>query len=345
MEPVQKTHNLSIDVLRIVSILAVILIHTTTRTLEITHSNLIETQFTFFLNQISRFAVPLFFMISGFVLELNYPFHSNPIVYLRRRITRIFIPYLFWSAFYIIFIYPQPLTNYFSVLPDGSASYQLYFLPTLMVFYLLFPIINHFYYLWSNKFIILILGIIQICFLSADYYFHSIHIFYPLAIALFNFFPFLLGMVASHHQQSLYTFFNRHKYHFVIVTFILGIFVFWEGGSRYLQTNNYLSFYSQWRPSILIFTICLASLLYYLFNRATIPEEPIKLLSRLSFFVFFIHIAILEVSWKNIFIHLFPVSLFNLVWFDQIFFIFVTTISFLIAYICYKVPKLFQITG
>lgn len=345
MALVEKTHNLSIDILRIVSILAVVLIHTTTRTLEITHFNLLTTQTTLFLNQISRFAVPLFFMISGFVLELNYPFHSNSIAFLRRRISRIFIPYLFWSAFYIIFIYPQPLVNYFSILPNGGASHQLYFLPTLMVFYLLFPLINRFYSFWSQKKIIIILAVIQISLLSADYYFHSIHIFYPLAIALFNFFPFMLGIVTSHHQQSLYTFVNRYKYIITITTCLLGIFVFWEGGSRYLRTENYLSFYSQWRPSVLLFTLCFASLFYYLFNRVTIPEKPIKLLSRLSFFVFFIHLAIMETLWNNIFIHLFPTSLFNLIWFDQIFFIVVAVTSFLIAFICYKIPKISYLTG
>lgn len=343
--PVTKTHNLSIDILRIVSILAVVLIHSTTRTFEFTHSNLLATQFTLFLNQVSRFAVPLFFMISGFVLELSYPFHDNPFSYLRRRITRIFIPYLFWSAFYIFLIYPQPLGNYFSTLLSGSASYQLYFIPTLLIFYLLFPLIHNYYHLLSNKFILIILGLIQICFLIADYYFHSIKVFYPLAIAMFNFYPFILGIVASHHQSSLYSFFSRYKYGLVVLTFLSGIFVFWEGGSRYFSTNNYLSFYSQWRPSVLFYTLCLASLLYYLFNRATISDRFVKILSELSFFVFFIHIAVLEISWKYIFIHIFPTSLFNLIWFDQLFFLFITIVSFSIAYLCHKIPLLPKLTG
>lgn len=341
----QKTHNLSIDVLRIVSILAVVLIHTTTRTFEFTKNHLLETQSTLFLNQASRFAVPLFFMISGFVLELSYPFHSNPFSYLYKRISRIFFPYIFWSLLYILFIYPQPVTNLISTLPTGSASYQLYFLPSLMVFYLLFPLVSRFYNFLSKKNTLIVLAIIQVCLLSADYYFHSIKIFNPIAIAMFNFFPFIFGAVMSHHQQSLYSFLNKYKYYLAALVVFLVVFVFWEGGSRYIQTGNYLSFYSQWRPSILAYTFCLAGLLYYLFNRVDIPVEPIKLLSKLSFFVFFIHIAILEISWRYLFVYVFPSSLQNLVWFDAVFFLYVAATSFLIAYICHRLPHLSKITG
>jgi surface polysaccharide O-acyltransferase-like enzyme len=62
----------SIDSLRGLSILAVLLIHTTTRTLEASNFNIVGFSWTLFLNQIARFAVPLFFLISGLVLEISY---------------------------------------------------------------------------------------------------------------------------------------------------------------------------------------------------------------------------------------------------------------------------------
>src|SRR5690242_5000258 len=97
-------HDNTIDVLRLVSILAVLLIHTTTRTLEISHYDLVNNLFTLFLNQASRFAVPLFFLISGFVLEVS----NKPIKYitfLKKRLGKIFIPYIFWSLIYYFLIY------------------------------------------------------------------------------------------------------------------------------------------------------------------------------------------------------------------------------------------------
>src|SRR5581483_7891153 len=108
----QKQHIPTIDVLRIISILAVIIIHTTTRTLEINGADIIRVQWTLFLNQIFRFAVPLFFMISGFVLEVSYPFHASYFTYIKKRINRIFVPYLFWSAIYYFFVYKEHTENF-----------------------------------------------------------------------------------------------------------------------------------------------------------------------------------------------------------------------------------------
>ena len=341
----KKPHNFSIDILRIFSILAVVMIHTTTKTIQFTNANLIATQFSLFLNQASRFAVPLFFMISGFVLELSYHSNVNLLDYFRKRFSRILVPYLFWSAFYLILIYPQPLNRYFSVLFNGGASYQLYFIPTIVIFYLFFPLVNYFYNFLSQKIIILILGLIQICILLADYYFQSISLFNPLAIALFNFFPFLLGVIASHHQESLHFNLGRWKYTLMAGTILLAFTVSWEGYSHYLQNGNYLSFYSQWRPSVLLYSIFFASLFYYIFDHIRISENFVKLLSNLSFFVFFIHIIILEISWKYLFIYIFPKNLIHLFWFDPLFFMFVSFTSFFVAYLCHKIPKTSLITG
>src|SRR5258708_3540298 len=112
----QKQYNPAIDLLRISAIIGVIFIHTTTKTLEASNYDLVKIPWTLFLNQIFRFAVPLFFMISGFVLELNYPFHVNYFTYLKKRCVRILMPYIFWSAIYYFFVYKQHTTNFFQTL-------------------------------------------------------------------------------------------------------------------------------------------------------------------------------------------------------------------------------------
>src|SRR5260221_11166343 len=92
-----KTYNPALDALRVISILAVVLIHTTTRHLEITHYDLVHTTFTLLLNQLSRFAVPLFFLISGFALEMSYKEDISYFSFLKKRLSKIFVPYIFWS--------------------------------------------------------------------------------------------------------------------------------------------------------------------------------------------------------------------------------------------------------
>jgi len=126
-EEKQKLYNPVVDILRILSILAVVIIHTTTRTLEMSHYALLKIPWTLFLNQAGRFAVPLFFMISGFVLELNYHLHESYLTYLKKRFSRIIIPYIFWSAIYYYLVYNQNHSaNFLSSLLKGDASYQLY---------------------------------------------------------------------------------------------------------------------------------------------------------------------------------------------------------------------------
>lgn len=343
----QRTYIQAIDLLRIVSILAVIFIHTTTRTLEITSLNLQRVPWALFFNQISRFAVPLFFMLSGFVLELNYTFHTSYLVFLKKRIIRIFIPYIFWSFIYYFFVYKQHAVSFLFALTDGSSSYQLYFIPTLLIFYIIFPLFHKYYHFISNKWVLLFLGLTQIFFLYCDYYLHSLTFFYPISIALLNYYVFILGIVASHYQQCLITIVKKGKFILIpIVLFLMG-YIFFEGESRYLKTHDYLSFYSQWRPSVFLYTILLASLLYYFFNKIKNKLLVVKTLSKLSFFVFFVHVIVLETFWQLVGIHFYQSYPFLIgqFWYDPLFFIITASFSFFIAYLFHKIPLLAKITG
>jgi uncharacterized membrane protein len=73
----------------------------------------------------------------------------------------------------------------------------------------------------------------------------------------------------------------------------------------------------------------------------------IKQISHLSFFVFFIHVLVLELFWRYIgkllFAHIkgsFLMFLFTLV-----IFIIIALVSFLLAYLIHKIPKVSAITG
>jgi surface polysaccharide O-acyltransferase-like enzyme len=134
----------SIDSLRGLAILAVLLIHTTTRSLEASNFNIVGFSWTLFLNQITRFAVPLFIIISGFVLELSYHEESYWL-FIKKRFSKIFVPYTLWSIFYYLLIYNQNHDSFIRVILTGNASYQLYFIPTLCIFYITFPILHKIY--------------------------------------------------------------------------------------------------------------------------------------------------------------------------------------------------------
>jgi probable poly-beta-1,6-N-acetyl-D-glucosamine export protein len=348
-EEKQKLYNPVVDILRIISILAVLLIHTTTRTLEVSSFALTKIPWTLFLNQVCRFAVPLFFMISGFVLELNYHLHESYLTYLKKRFSRIMVPYIFWSVIYYFFIYYKGRDpNFLNSLLKGDASYQLYFIPALLIFYLLFPLIHNFCEFLLNKWLLILFGLIQLLLLYYDYSIRPLPIYYPLGIALLNFYVFLLGIVLARNQERFKTFIKKWKLLLLFGTISLAVFIFAEGLNGYLKTHDYLTFYTSWRPSILLYTIFLSGFLYWVFDRKLKAIEVIKKISHLSFFVFFIHVIVLEAVWYSVGLRLFEMTngkIIQQVWFDPLFFAVVTIISFTIAFIAHKIPYLNKFTG
>lgn len=343
---IEKKHDSAIDLLRIVSILAVIAIHTTTKTLEVTNYSLRLIPFTLLLNQLTRFAVPIFFIVSGFVLTLNYHLNENYLSYFKKRINKIFIPYIFWSLIYYFFVYYKGRDlSFLDSLLQGNASYQLYFIPTLIIFYMIFPIIYVFCQHIGNKFFMIFIFLVQIFLLFIDYKVNSIPLFNPARVALLNYFPFVLGIFIARNIEAFNKFVTKWKYVLMFGTFIFGTVVFAEGFYGYMNTHNYLVFYSQWRPSVLLFTVCIGGLFYWVFDKANLDKEKIKKIANLSFLVFFIHVLILEILWREVGVRIFDIKYTQNLWWDPIYFIVVTLFSFGIAYLIHKIPKLSKITG
>lgn len=343
-----KQYHPAIDIMRIISICAVVLIHTTTRTIDASHNDLIHFSWTLFLNQSMRFAVPLFFIISGFVLEVSHPFNAHYGEYLKKRLSRIFIPYLTWSLLYYFIFYPNNSNSLLYTLFEGTASYQLYFIPALFLFYLLFPFLHTYYRFIVQKWVLVLLFMLQGILLTYDYYIHPLPIFLPIHTALLNYFAFVIGIVAAHHKEKILSVATHWKYRLAGLSLLLGYFIYAEGKYLYLTTNNYLSFYSQWRPDVLVYSVVFATTCYAFFQKVSIPHTWIKTLSKLSFFVFFSHIFIMNYLWYTFGIVWFNQShgaIAKNLWFDPLFFILITGISFMLAFIVHKIPNLGKLTG
>jgi surface polysaccharide O-acyltransferase-like enzyme len=330
----------AIDALRTISILAVLLIHTTTKVLEATHYNLVSYSFTLFLNQLARFAVPLFILISGFVLELNYDHYTSYWVYLKKRAGRIFIPYIFWSLIYYYFVYTTNHSNLIQVLLTGNASYQLYFIPTLCIFYLLFPLLHKIYKFIASIPVLALVGISQIALMYQDYFIKQYAFPDPIRIFILSYFFFIIGMVAGKNKDKIIEIAGKIRYLLIISIPFLVYYIFEEGKNRYFTTYNIEAFYSQWRPSVLIYTLVLGTILFYAFDKGRLRFKIVEWLSKLSFLVFFIHVIFLEEIWKILGQHLF-----NPIFFDPTFFALVAIFSFGAAYLIHKIPHLNKLTG
>jgi surface polysaccharide O-acyltransferase-like enzyme len=145
-----KQRMREMDFIRAVSALSIIVIH-------VSGVYTLSSRGAFATNQLVRFAVPVFLLISGLLLSLSgYEFNgiSGYLKFLSKRLKKIFIPYIVWSFIYILFKMGGDYTTIWSdpagFLADtgrrllyGSAYIHLYFIIIILQLYLLFPILQY----------------------------------------------------------------------------------------------------------------------------------------------------------------------------------------------------------
>ncbi|MDZ7587085.1 MAG: acyltransferase [Patescibacteria group bacterium] len=220
----------------------------------------------------------------------------------------------------------------------GGAAYQLYFIPALMIFYLIFPLFHRLYKVLSQPLVLLALGAVEMRILYQDYFVRDLSYPFPISIALMAFYVFILGMVAAHYQDKLLAVIKKWLWVIVPVTLGLALGIFAQGKQRYFMTWNIHAFYSQWRPSVMFYSISLSAVLYYYFSKAGRLGGLITTLSGLSFFVFFFHLIPLELIWRQIGTKI-------TWWYDPLFFLAVAAASFGVGHLVHKIPYLSKITG
>ena len=135
-----------IDYMKAICALSVIWIHATAGYVE-------YSDFAYMTNQISRYAVPMFILLSGFGLFLSEKKKRNaPILsFYKKRVDKILIPYILWSLIYFVFANRhQLLATEWTVqaaklakqLFMGTAFVHLYFLIIMIQLYVLFPLLK-----------------------------------------------------------------------------------------------------------------------------------------------------------------------------------------------------------
>ena len=97
-----------------------------------------------FWNSISRPGVPLFVMLSGFLLlGKDYPLA----MFLKRRFSRVVIPALFWMCVYSLYGYlgknsPATIGEVLRNIINGPVHYHLWFIYLIMGLYLVYPVLR-----------------------------------------------------------------------------------------------------------------------------------------------------------------------------------------------------------
>lgn len=146
---VMKENNIDerqiwIDILKVISAFAIILIHLSGDIYKSTFDDKNQWYNAIYLNSITRFAVPCFFMISG-TLILTKKDSVKKIF--TKRLPRIIIPLIFWSICYIVqskLMWNKDLNIIKEILtiPFSHKEGHLWYIYQLIGLYLLAPIIN-----------------------------------------------------------------------------------------------------------------------------------------------------------------------------------------------------------
>lgn len=98
----KPTRNVALDLIRVVAIVLVLWQHASEYyyigdNLSVIHANI---PLLTWMNSVARICVPLFVMISGYLL---LPVSTSTATFFRRRFTRILFPWVFWCVAYAVY--------------------------------------------------------------------------------------------------------------------------------------------------------------------------------------------------------------------------------------------------
>lgn len=342
-----KDRSYAIDFLRLVSILGVIAIHTSTSFLDRSTPLTLQFYIVHAVNQLTRFSVPLFFAISGFLLTSRYANISSLKKFYNRRFSKIIIPYIFWTLVYYLIIFPNPIFSLFSFnflnnLLTGDASYQLYFIPVIILLYLIFPFIVTYKKLFFSKIFVFSFIIIEAIILSATYYSNTnLPIYPPIRNTLLNLLPFFIGCYAALNKNELAEFVKKYSLFLVLISLFAGLVIILESLFLFKATRNADFIRNQWRVSVMIYALSVGALGGYYYNKFFHKwNHIIHRLSGLSFGVFFIHIVFLNYAVGYI-----DVLKINNLFFQFIAYLTVYALSFVTIYFASKIKLLGKLVG
>ncbi|MEK5055862.1 acyltransferase [Niallia sp. FSL K6-0212] len=139
-----RNHYNELDILRGLAIIGVVLIHVTSTSLDYTTSGSSLEFLSLFFNQISRFAVPTFFLLSGLGLSISKrnQLENGYFSFLKKRISKIITLYIGWTVIYFVLTSDSlSISTLIKNMIFGSGYYHLYYVPLIILCYIIYPLI------------------------------------------------------------------------------------------------------------------------------------------------------------------------------------------------------------
>jgi surface polysaccharide O-acyltransferase-like enzyme len=244
-----------------------------------------------FYDSISRYSVPVFFMISGSLL-LGREFERKD--FLKNRLGKIIPPFLFWSLFYSLFnryVFNNETFNITKVVKDifYGSEYHLWFVYSLIGVYLITPIIQK----WINfskkndiqYFLIIWVIVLFLTIPGVAIYFPQINLSYFSGFVGY----FILGFYLKKYVKSQ----NWISYLLILIGIVITIF-----GTYYfsIKNNKFSDYFYEY---LNLNTLMVSVGVFMLFNKIENVNDKIKpivlKLNVCSFGIYLIHPFLLNI--------------------------------------------------
>ncbi|KNY30035.1 acyltransferase [Pseudobacteroides cellulosolvens] len=294
-----KVRLYEFDFIRAISALSVIAIHTTS-------AYILTNDIGYVWNQLIRYAVPMFIIISGFLLynsdrnkEMGY------LSFLAKRLNKILIPYFLWSAIYALYNFRGSIIHdhslgeivpyYLKHLLTGID--HLYFMVIIFQLYLLYPLLKWSFKKGHDKLVLLLAFLMTFYFQLASYVSNWGYLILPKKLLVYNYisfpcwiFYFALGMYLVTHMD---------KWKDKVTNIKLNISLAWFICSALLIAESKITgtFESSMKPIIIVYSI-ITFFLFYLVSKyiatKTFIQKIFTWISEQSFIIYLSHILIMR---------------------------------------------------
>ncbi len=332
------------DFIRIIACFAVILIHITSVYVPINN-------FAYIINQMMRFAIPIFIILSGASIYYSESEKEEIgfVSFVVNRIKKVLIPYTLWTLSYMLYDYIENINGIFSrefvyeflrnfLLGKG----HLYFVVIIFQIYLLYPFIKKGFQKGFSKVILLGTFILTTYFQLAIYLVRWYIYILPKSIVTYGYilFPswiffFVFGMYFINKRQE----WDKH-----LLNNIISIAITWFLSLILLIIDSKITstYGSSVKPTVMIYGIVSFIFLYCVYTYiekylSKSIHNVIYWLSTQSFFVYLSHILILDLI--KSYSYIFGI---NNNWHHiegmLLLFILVSGVSFVLAYIINLLP-------
>lgn len=339
-----------IDLLRVISIFAVVILHVAASNWTLIDVNLPQWQVLNLFDSAVRWCVPIFFMISGmFFLNPKKDIKIRDIY--TKYIFRIIIALIITSMFYIIYlgilegekINLQFLIDAVKNVIQGKVNYHLWFLYIIIGLYIVTPVLRLFIKVANKKeieyfILIAVFFTVIIPFLISFYPFNKL-------LVSFNKFNVNIMIQYSLYYVSGYYFANNtlnKKNICMIYLMAVGALIFTISGTYIRSVNKGFgdtTFYGYLTPNVMIMSFGVFIFFKDYISRVKFSDytiKKIKLLSNLSFIIYLVHDAV-RIAFEVIGISSLTI---NPILGVPILSVIIYFVSFLIAYLLSKINKI-----